>query len=166
MCRAKIWSVLNAAYVDKIFCYLQEFVLSTLPIFARWAQQTWWAGVDKAVCALHDTVQCGGLPSPPVCASNNGNSQIWCGEGVRDDGGRTGTVLFHPVIVLSCTAILLAIAIANKGGVGHDGGLAHDDIHHNACRKYKSDDDRNVVAAVATLPHFWWGVLDISTEDN
>ncbi len=121
-------------------------------------------GVDKAAYAPHDTVQRNGLPSPPVRAGNNGNLWIQCGEGVRDDGGRTGAALLHPVVALSCAAIPLAAAAANKGEVGHGGGLAHNDDHGNARGNYESDDDGNAAAAAATLPHFWWSALDVSTR--
>ncbi len=72
-------------------------------------------GVDKAACAPHDTVRRDGLPFPPVHAGDDGKSWIWCGEGVRNDGGRTGTALLHPVVTLSCAAILLAAAATNEG---------------------------------------------------
>ena len=92
-------------------------------------------------------------------AGDNGNSWIWCGEGVSNDGRKTGAALLHPDVALSCMDILLAapiaIATANKGGAGHGSGLAHDDNYGNACGKYENDDDRNAAAAVATLPHFW-----------
>jgi hypothetical protein len=123
------------------------------------------AGVDEAPCAPHDTVRRDGLPSPPVRAGDNGNSWIRSGEGVRDDGGRTGAALIHLVVALYCAAISLAAPTANEGGAGHCRGLAHDDNHGDACGKYECDDDGNAAAAAATLPHFWWRALDVSMED-
>jgi hypothetical protein len=40
-----------------------------------------------------------------------------------------------------------------------------DNDDDDACRKFKSDNDGNVVAAAATLPDFWWRALDVSTKD-
>ncbi len=45
-----------------------------------------------------------------------------------------GAALLHPIVALSCAAILLSTA-ANKGGAGHGIGLAHDDNHDDACIK-------------------------------
>ncbi len=73
--------------------------------------------------------------------------------------------MLHPVIALSCAAISLAAAAANEGGASHVGDLAHDDNHGGSRGKYESDDDGNAAAAAATLPHFRWRALDVSTED-
>jgi hypothetical protein len=56
---------------------------------------------------------------------------------------------------------LISVTTAAEGGVGHGGGLVVHVDHGNARGKFKSVDNRNVVA---TLPDFCWRALDISTE--
>ncbi len=89
------------------------------------------------------------------------------GRGYAMTGG--GRALRCSIRLLRCLArpycSPLAAASANEGGANHGSGLAHDDDHGDACRNYESDDDRNAAAAAATLPHFWWRALDVSTEN-
>jgi hypothetical protein len=74
-----------------------------------------------------------------------------------------GTGVQHPVIMLSCMAILLAAA---KGGLGRGGSTDNDNNDDNDCGKFKSDNDWNAAAAMMEmLPDFRWRVLDVSTED-
>ncbi len=76
-----------------------------------------------------------------------------------------GVPLQHLVVVLSCVTILLTAAV--KGRVGHGGSAVNDKEDDDACGKFESDDDRNrnLVAAMTTLPKFWWRALDVSTEN-